>query len=221
MSNDFQNHVVLFGGAFNPPHLGHVDAVRGLAKNPAARKVIVLPTFGNPLKPETTSFENRFEMAKLNFPQVEVSRFEADQKTTSTFDLLTRVNLLASDQPVAFVIGTDQLASLDQWVNFPQFLSMCDWLVLLRKPKTLEQCGPILQSLETRGVLKPTRDPFSFEICASQNKPRTLRIVPTDAANISSTEIREKIALGKNEEVKKFLNPEVQEYIERNRLYGT
>jgi nicotinate-nucleotide adenylyltransferase len=221
MSVSFENHVVLFGGAFNPPHLGHVDAVRGLAKNPAARKVIILPTFGNPLKPETTPFENRFEMAKLNFPEAEVSRFEAEQKTTSTFDLLTRVNLLVANQPVAFVIGTDQLESLDLWVKFPQFLSMCDWLVLLRKPKTLEQCGPILQRLETSGILKPTRDPFSFEICAVQSKPRTLRLVPTDAANISSTEIREQIALGKKEEVKKFLNPDVKEYIERNRLYGT
>jgi nicotinate-nucleotide adenylyltransferase len=220
MNRFFQNHLVFFGGSFNPPHLGHQDAAQGLLKSPGVKKVLVMPSYGNPLKTHKTSFQDRFEMAKLNFPELDVSRFEEEQKTTSTFDLLSKANPISEGHPIAFAIGTDQFETLESWVNFPRVLSLADWLVLLRKPKTLDDCGSTLKKYESLGVLKATRDPYTFEI-GNGAQMKTLHFVETEATNTSSTLIRENIALGRVEEVKKYLKSDVMNYIERNSLYGT
>ena len=220
MSVSFTNHLVLFGGSFNPPHIGHAEAAQGLLKNPGVGKLIVLPTYGNAQKPGVPSFHHRYEMAKLNFPDFEVLNFEQTHQTTSTFQLLSCVQLLAGERPVAFIIGTDQLQNLKQWINFPNFMSLCDWIVLVRKPITLDVCADSIRSLEAAGILKSTRDPLEFEVRAN-SKVRFLRFVETNATQISSTQIRETLALGKKSDLAPYLKKDVLEYIERNSLYGT
>jgi nicotinate-nucleotide adenylyltransferase len=220
MSLSFTHHLTLFGGSFNPPHLGHAQAALGLLQNPGVGKLVVLPTFGNPLKPGVTTFQHRFQMAKLNFPEFDVLDFENVEQTKSTFELLSRVNLLAGEQPVAFVIGTDQFQQLDAWINFPTFLGLCDWIVLVRKPSTLDSCETAIRKLDSSGILKATRDPLEFEMRVN-GKTRSLRFVETNAIAVSSTQIREKLALGKKAELAPYLKKDVLEYVERNSLYGT
>jgi nicotinate-nucleotide adenylyltransferase len=220
MSLSFHRHLTLFGGSFNPPHVGHAQAANGLLKNPGVGKLLVLPTYGNPMKPGVPAFEHRLQMAKLNFPEFEVTDFEGVHQTKSTFDLLSRANLIAGEQPVAFVIGTDQFENLASWVNFPTFLGLCDWIVMVRKPKKLDACETAIRAFEASGVLKSTRDPMEFEVRAN-GKVRSLRFVETDATEVSSTQIREKLALGKKTEITAYLKKDVLAYVERNSLYGT
>ena len=221
MNGFFQNHIALFGGSFNPPHLGHLVAARGLLQNPGVKKVLVLPSFGNPLKPESSvSFEKRFEMAKLNFEELEVSSFEKVQMTNSTSELLSQIKLLTAEHPDAFIIGTDQFNSLASWVDFPNFLLLCDWIVLLRQPHPVDSCASAIRKYESLGILRSTRDPQTFEIKKGPHL-RHLRLVETDAQEVSSTFIREQLALRKKDKIKHLLKPEVLDYIERNSLYGT
>ena len=220
MNFEFREHLAVFGGSFNPPHLGHLDAVDGILKNPGVKKVIIMPSYGNPLKPNITSFDERFEMAKLNFLGFEVSTFERDHQSASTFELLSKIQALAGEDRVAFAIGTDQFETFESWVNFPAVLSLSDWIVLLRKPQRLNDCGPTLQKFLSANILRPTRDPYRFEIGLGPSK-RLLQFVETDAPDTSSTLIREKFALGKIQDIKKYLKSDVLNYIERKSLYGT
>jgi nicotinic acid mononucleotide adenylyltransferase len=77
----------------------------------------------------------------------------------------------------------------------------------------------MIRKYETDGLLKATRDHYTFEIGHGGVK-RTLRFVETDALATSSTLIREQFALGKKEQIKPYLKAEVFDYIERKSLYG-
>ena len=189
----FREHVAIFGGSFDPPHLGHVDAAKGLFKNPAVKSVLVVPSFGNPLKKPVTSYEHRLEMARAAFSgidtQIQISDVERDIECKFAWQLIER--LKAQHEKLAFVIGTDQLAQLREWDRYPQVLEMCDWIIL-----------------ERQGF----RD--------STPTPSNMVRVHTKAKEVSSTQIREKFALGQVEEIKSLLPRSVREYIERNQIYG-
>ena len=218
MSFSFQNHLAYFGGSFDPPHLGHVKAAEDLRKDSQVENVVIMPSFQNSLKKVTTTYENRYAMAKIAFPQFLVSAFEKEEKIEFTWQLIEKLS--AQTPQIAFVIGTDQFENIDQWGRFPDLLGMCDWIVLLRRPNRLADSEVAIQKLIKLGYLQATSDRFTFQIRAGTVK-RVLRFVETSAPALTSTQIREQFALGKREEVLALLPEGVFSFIERNKLYGT
>ncbi len=216
MSFDFRHHTAVFGGTFNPPHVGHVEAVKGLFKNPGVAETLIVPSFGTPQKTSDTSFSSRFEMTRLAFPDLTVSRVEEELKTQYTWQLLEVLSHNASR--LAFVIGTDQFTQIESWANFSNLMSMCDWIVLIRKPHQLDDFSATLKKYCGDGWLQATTNSHEFVI---KNGNRQLLCVETEAADLSSTEIRKSFALGKIKEVSELLPKNVFEFIERNHLYGT
>ena len=217
MSTSFDRHLALFGGSFNPPHRGHLEAIQGLKKNPGVGRVVVVPSRGTPLKTVTTSFEDRLEMARLAFENVaEISDLEGRKQLTFTWELLEQTRSLGENR--AFVIGTDQFLSFRSWNRFPEVLSLCDWIVLLRKPQGMDAVAALLRSFQGENLLQSTPDPREWRITGSG---RVVRFVETDAPEISSTKIRENFALGKPSENNAWIDSRVIEFIERKHLYGT
>ena len=218
---------LIFGGSFNPPHLGHVEAVDGLleAQNffPIER-VLILPSFGTPLKKVDVSFEQRLSMAKIAFEgnknadRITVSDFEAKEKTQFTWQVLEKLS--ARHASMAFVIGTDQFEKLDQWNRFPDVMGMSHWVVLLRKPKKISDFKTALRKFVEQGWLQATSNEAEYKIKVG-NQSRTLMFIETPAREMASTEVRALLARGKNNEAKAVVSEKVFEYIERNHLYGT
>jgi len=216
MNFDFRESTALFGGSFNPPHLGHTQAIHGLFKNPGVKKVLVIPSFGTPLKKVSISFEKRMAMAKLAFQgitHVEISDFENLNQTQYSWQLLEKLGPELKNP--AFVIGTDQFEKLDQWSKFPTFLGLCDWIILLRKPTTLDSISPAIMKYAGTGVLKATdnRDEFTLH-------GKRVKFVETEAIEASSTQIREDFALKKSDAMKELIAADVRDYILRNKIYG-
>ena len=214
---NFNRHLAVFGGSFNPPHLGHLEAVTGLLHEPGVARVMVVPSFGTPLKEARVSYEDRLEMARIAFSGIaEVSDIEGRSKIQFTWELL---EALAPKNPnLAFVIGTDQFRNLGRWSRYPHVLGLCDWIVLLRKPDTRDSIGAALTAYQQEGILTSTADPHAFLVCGSG---RTLRIVETPALEASSTRIRENFAMSRKDEAKARIPAPVLEWIERKHLYGT
>jgi nicotinate-nucleotide adenylyltransferase len=217
MSTSFDRHLALFGGSFNPPHQGHLQAILGLKINPGVGRVIVVPSRGTPLKSVTTSFQDRLEMARLAFGDAaEVSDLEGRNHLTYTWELLEQSRSLSEYR--AFVIGTDQFLSLRSWNRFPDVLSLSDWIVLLRKPQGMDSIAELLRDFQGENVLQSTPDLREWRVVGSN---RVVRFVDTDAPEISSTTLRENFALGKKKENTAWISPRVIEFIERKHLYGT
>jgi len=128
--------IALFGGSFDPPHLGHEAIVKALNKLDFIDKIIVMPTFLNPFKSSSVaSATQRLEWLKeifLPIKKVEVSSFEVE-KNTKVSTLETVTYLLKSYEKVYVVIGADNLKSLTQWQGFEELKNKVTFIVASRE----------------------------------------------------------------------------------------
>lgn len=210
----------IFGGTFDPPHLSHLAAVRGLFANPGVKRVFVIPAAKPPHKPAHVESAHRLRMTELLFEGVSdvlVDRREIDREKTGqpSYSIDTILDLKKTEPNLAFVIGADQLRDFPKWHRFADCLSACHWIVLTRRPDGEAKAQAAAKELESRGLARPT-DPRSWALAGG----KTLEIVETPAPALSSTEIRRQIAL-------KGLPPEgalsdlVTRYLKDHGLYGT
>jgi nicotinate-nucleotide adenylyltransferase len=217
MISGLRGHTALFGGTFNPPHRGHLSAVKGLLENPGVRRVKVVPSFGTPLKETGVPYAHRLAMARIAFEGLaEVDGVEGEHRIEFTWQLLE--TLKNRGEPLAFVAGSDQLESLPRWKRFPEILGQCDWIILGRKPGGLDRAERAAAVLAAGGILTRTESPGIYH---TPEKATHLHLCETDAPELSSTRIREFLALNQKESVGELLPPGVLDYIERNKLYGT
>ena len=231
----------VFGGRFDPPHLGHRQAVQGLLKNPGVKQVLVIPSAAPPHKPTVASIESRLAMTRLNFAIAAGDSFPAAQvqvddreirrndlnpdQPSFTFDTLKELRKI--DEKLAFVVGTDQLPFFHRWAKFPEILALAHWIVLERATPGetfTELAQQTLRDWSASGLVKPVQERL-WQVTKGQTfGSRTagstfVTILPTQAVDVSSTFIRETIARTGASPADTLL-PSVAEYLMLTGLYG-
>ena len=192
----------LFGGSFNPPHIGHVTAAMRAVEALGLDKIIIMPT-GRPshkLLPFATPLpEDRLAMARLAFedlPHCEVSDWEISRPlpayTADTLEYLRETGL----SPI-LIVGSDMFLTLHEWARADQLLSLTRVAVLLRNPSQAGQVSRHAAFLAHR---------YGAAIDWIEHTP----------VEISSTELRGLLKSGKGRE---YLPKHVCEYICKKRLY--
>lgn len=181
--------IAIFGGSFDPPHIGHMMAVYYVLATTDVQKVWIVPSYRHPFGKELTPYNMRVEMCRLASSifgdRVEVKRFEEELADNShpvyTIDLLKYLNDRYRDDRFYFVIGSDILLEMDKWKDFDKIENYARLIILRR-----------------RGV-EPSEDYKA--------------VLP----EVSSSMIRENIK--KSIPVAGLLPLEVYRYIEKNNLY--
>ncbi|MBX7149591.1 nicotinate-nicotinamide nucleotide adenylyltransferase [bacterium] len=113
--------VILFGGSFNPPHLGHREVVRHLASLQDFEAVSIIPTYAHPFEKNLTSFLDRMAMCQLNFmgisPNVMLNPIEDNlQHTPSYFiDTLLALKKIHPKTDFTIALGSDCKETLHLW----------------------------------------------------------------------------------------------------------
>ena len=121
--------IVVYGGSFNPPHLGHVEAARTVSAELAPDKFLIIPTNVSPHKmlaegsPEPRA---RLEMCRLAFagiPGAEISDMEMQREGKSyTAQTVEELRRSYPDDELFLVMGTDMLLSFESWYRFEYLL---------------------------------------------------------------------------------------------------
>ncbi len=128
--------IALFGGSFDPPHLGHEAIVKALNELSFIDHIIVMPTYLNPFKNSSVApASRRLEWLKeifFSMKKVEVSSFEVEQKVKVP-TLKTVKHLLKSYKKIYLVIGADNLKSLDKWHGFNELKTVVIFIVATRE----------------------------------------------------------------------------------------
>ena len=127
--------VALFGGSFDPPHLGHRRILEKLLELPAIDRVIVMPAWLNPFKERShATAQERLKWCRRVFdlPGVEVSDREIRQGrpvyTIETWEALRREGV-----PLKYlVVGSDNLPGLPKWREFERLNEEASWIVVTR-----------------------------------------------------------------------------------------
>jgi nicotinate-nucleotide adenylyltransferase len=127
--------IALYGGSFDPPHLGHKSVVEEALKVLSIDKLLVIPTFLNPFKQQSYfSASKRFEFVKemfLSFSKVEVNDFEMrSNRAVTTAETLRHFQ---KEYAVDYIIiGADNLEKLDKWSEFDYLNSHVTWVIATR-----------------------------------------------------------------------------------------
>jgi nicotinate-nucleotide adenylyltransferase len=114
--------IALFGGSFDPPHLGHLLAAAWVLATEPVDELWFVPVFQHPLgKPLVGSYEHRLALCEKVAGQLagaRVSRAEEESGQTRTVDLLEWLQRRHPGTRFALVLGTDLDAEKAQWKRF-------------------------------------------------------------------------------------------------------
>ncbi|PHS57509.1 MAG: nicotinate-nicotinamide nucleotide adenylyltransferase [Sulfurimonas sp.] len=127
--------IALFGGSFDPPHIGHEAIVKALQKFKNVDKIIILPTFLNPFKSKSfASAINRLNCLRTRFhgfDRVEISDYEIiqGQKVPS---IQSVKHFLKLYKHIYLVIGADNLACLNKWQSYDELKDLVTFIVATR-----------------------------------------------------------------------------------------
>jgi len=127
--------IALYGGSFDPPHLGHEAVVKALLDLQEIDKVLLMPTFLNPFK--LGSFAPASLRLKwlrdifVDFRDVIIDSFEVEKEVkVATIESVSY--LLKSYDKVYLVIGADNLESLHLWHKFEELSKKVTFIVASR-----------------------------------------------------------------------------------------
>ncbi len=130
----------IFGGSFDPPHIGHLEIIKQALTSLDIDTLIVVPAFLNPFKSKS------FAPADLRLKwlsamtqelnDVEVSSFEVEQNRPVT-SIETVKHFMNKGDTIYFIIGADNLESLPQWKNFDELDKLVTWVVATRNGITI------------------------------------------------------------------------------------
>jgi len=217
----------IYGGSFDPPHLGHLEAATAVIEDLKIRKLIIVPSGRPPLKLAGTDKELRLEMVRSCFSSTKISaaRIEIDTREIEresvnpsyTFDTIQEMKQ-EFHSPLAFIIGSDQLLDLNKWHRFQDLLKLCHWIVLKRKPIPETQVSRVLEQLAASGILRGSSD-HQFGAYQITGSSTHLRVIETPAPELSSSQIRAEIQR-RGEIPRNVVTEKVADLIRKNGLYG-
>jgi len=195
----------IYGGTFNPPHLGHISAARQAARLLNLEKVLLIPTYIAPhkdLPEDSPKPEQRLQMLRLavgDDPVLEASDLELNRRGTSyTCETILELRRKHPEADLVLLMGTDMFLTLENWKDPQVIFENAAIGVMGRGTKAeVEAIARQKEKLQTRGA----------QVMSIEN----------EVFSISSTDIRRMLIF---ECADSFLHPAVAHYIRDNGLYG-
>lgn len=127
----------IFGGSFNPPHVGHVLAVKYvLSVFDTVDELRVVPVFQHPFNKELVDFEHRLQMAKLAMQDINGARVDTIEQTLGGESRTLRtLEALCEGEPRRtwrLVVGADVLDDRHKWHRWERVVELAPPLLLGR-----------------------------------------------------------------------------------------
>jgi len=194
----------VFGGSFNPIHIGHLIIAEFVREQFHLEKVLFVPAKNPPHKNsvDDNTSQHRYNMVQIaikNNPFFEASSIELNRKGISyTSDTLHELKDIYPDKKLYFICGADSIINLITWHSIGSIFACADMIVVKR---------PDVNETEVKNMSRWLTDQYnaSIHFCDMPN------------IEISSTMIRKRIKDGLSV---RYMVPEgVEHYIHLHRLY--
>jgi len=210
----------LYGGTFDPVHIGHIEIARRVSEVFEIEKVVFIPAQMAPHKigRSVTPSVHRYAMLALatqNDPQLWISTFELDDPdrryTVDTVQHFQR--MLGDETELFFIMGADSWSEITTWREWERLLTMTNHIVVTRPgfEPGLTHVGTVAERIvDLRGA--------ATKAATSGHSPG---IYFTDAVmkDVSATRIRRLASEGRTDELTDVLPPAVFEYIKKYGIY--
>jgi nicotinate-nucleotide adenylyltransferase len=187
----------IFGGTFNPPHMGHLITLECVRDQLWFDEVMFVPSCQPPNKPHSVLApgHDRYEMTCLAIrgnPSFKVSDIELRREgTTYTVDTLRQLSTEYRNAELFFIMGADNYSEFETWKKPEEILTYAD-LVVMTRP--------------------------GWEAATSKNKfSRSVHFLNVPLIGISGTDIRRRVKLGRS--IRYLVPRAVEDYIGQRNLY--
>ncbi len=193
-------NIGIFGGTFNPPHMGHYALAKEAKTEFNLDKVFFVPAYIPPHKEprNVMDAENRMEMVKLLINGNEdfiLSDYEINKKSVSySIDTIKHFRTEFPEAKIHFLIGSDAFFHIDTWKKSQELVSLIDFIVFPRAGFTKDMIAKKLEKLTNAAFW-----------------------AHTGLIHISSTDIRFRLRSG--EDCTEELGAKVSGYIKEQKLY--
>lgn len=190
-------NILLFGGAFNPPHLGHQIVIeQAFELIPSIDELWIMPTYIHAFGKNLAPAADRLAMCQIlinscRAERVKICSIEIDsQSEGSTYKTLQMLKEKYPEHTFFFLMGSDQLPTFTKWGDWEKLLKEMHFYVYPRGSQRHDVTFPNMELLES-----------STQVIT----------------NISSTLVRERLTAGQS--ISRIMNQQVEEYIHDHHLY--
>ncbi|MBI4211686.1 MAG: nicotinate-nicotinamide nucleotide adenylyltransferase [Deltaproteobacteria bacterium] len=158
-----KNRIAIYGGAFDPPHIGHVATCDWILRENLADQIWVIPCFLHPFGKPLSRFEDRLSMCEAAFPSKKIVVSHVEQELGGvSYTLRTLQHLQATHPNIEFslILGEDNKDKASIWKHFDtiQKLASIIWI-----PRGTHSSIPNVSSSVVRQAVK-RRWPFASMI---------------------------------------------------------
>lgn len=196
----------IFGGTFNPPHLGHKHLAGEIKERAGLDKIIIIPASVPPhkLSKDLADGAHRMKMCELLFSEdfYEISDIELKRQGKSyTVGTVAELKKLYPEDELFLIIGADMLMSFDKWYRYENILADVRLCVTVRddEVKTADLCA------------------FAKNVFKLDSKKKEIIIADVEPWICSSTDVRNRFFLGLD--ASDLISVDVFNYARLNLLY--
>lgn len=224
-----RNRIALYGGTFDPVHLGHLAIARRTCELFEIDQVLFVPAQVAPHKVgrDVTPAIHRYAMLSLatqHDPSLLVSTFELESAHPGyTVDTLDHFKKLLPQTDLFFIMGADSWAEISTWRDWQRLLAMANHIVVTRPGYEIAVPSEELldRLIDVRSKQQGQEQHPGAGVVEHLVEGVPGKIFLTDAVmkDVSATEVRRVASEGKYEELAKLVPEAVGEYIGKYGIY--
>ena len=148
----------IFGGTFNPFHIGHYEILKALENDERIEEIFVMPDKIPPHKVCDILAEDniRIEMCRIaceDFKKAKLCLVEFEREGKSySYDTINHLKQIYPNKNFAFVCGGDMLVSFDKWYKYEEIMKLLPFIVFKRSDTNLNTFNECTQKFENLGM---------------------------------------------------------------------
>lgn len=130
--------IIIYGGAFNPPHIGHAIAIESAMRLFACDEIWLMPSSDRRDKKISVSGKHRIKMLELTLAElfsnppapIKISTLELDRPAlTTTYDTVLELNKKYPNREFYFIVGADIVGDIEnKWVNGKELIKIAKFI---------------------------------------------------------------------------------------------
>lgn len=212
----------IFGGSFNPVHIGHLRAAEEVREQLSLDKVLFIPSSVHPIKKERNIPDGKTRLKMLQLAVsgnagFEVSDIELKRKGVSyTVDTLKQLKKENRNEELYFIVGTENLAKIDEWKDYKDLFNLAHFAVIARPGFIYKNIRDIIPGC-LRSDINFSKDKEGLKVF-KHTRGKEVIFLKIRGISISSTTLRKMIQ--KKRSIKYFVPDKLNNYIIKNNLYS-
>tara|TARA_Y100000310_G_C20568088_1_gene756572 strand:- start:216 stop:755 length:540 start_codon:yes stop_codon:yes gene_type:complete len=152
------NNIALFGGSFNPPHIGHTLAISYVLSQYDVSRVIVVPVFRHAFDKELAPYHHRKKMVYHSMrwlPSVTFSDIEQELNISRTLDTIEALYKRYPNTRIRLMAGSDIVEKRNEWHRFDKIEELAPPIIF---PRVGTANVPNVSSTFIRNLIKDDKE---------------------------------------------------------------